>query len=198
MEAPARKNVGDHIRQVGAYSILLTFFSLGVGLCSVFWSSTVSSLNQQITQSRNEFSRTTSELEKVKSEYFAYKTLHENKSLNSSDLNSSDVKASTIAKDSAHSNREVATPYNVETKRVDEGKSIQFFNNDLTISVVSLVYTASGYRVLANISSNNGKVKKMTDAEVGSVLEYESDKKYRITLLEAGAFGASFKVAIQK
>lgn len=200
MDAPARKTIGDHIRQVAAYSILLTVFSLGVGLCSVFWSSTVSSLNQQITQSRNDLSRATGELEKVKADYFAYRTLHVNSGPNDNDLSKPKNSLRGIQGEigSVSEKNAASTSPTAITKRIDEGKSAEFFD-DLTISLVSTDYSNGlTYLVTANVSSNNTDVVKMNGREVGGILNYTGKEKYRVTILEAGTFSAVFKVAIQK
>lgn len=202
MDAPVRKGLGDYIRQVGAYGIILTVFSLGVGLCSVFWSSTVSSLNQQITQSRNELNKATSELEKVKADYFAYRTLH---GIIPPSDNESIVSKAKPSLDSIHGKigsvpevNVVPAPPAIDTKRIDAGKSAQFFN-DLTISLVSTNYSGeSSYLVTANVSSENGNVEKMNGREVGGILDYAGKEKYRIIILEASTFSAVFKVTIQK
>jgi hypothetical protein len=185
MDSSNEKTVGYYIKQVAAYGILITFFSIGLGLGSAFWSSTVSSLNQQIGQARIELTRTQDELAQVKANYFAYRTLHERA-----------TPASAPATDSTRV-KQSSSP-TTETKRIDAGKSAQFLG-DLLISVVGVDYTGTPlrYQVTANVSAARGKVEHIANKDIGSVLTYVGGQTYQITLLEAGTFSAVFKVEKQ-
>jgi hypothetical protein len=136
MEEPRKKTIGDHIKQIAAYSILITFLSLGLGIGATYWSSTVASLNFQLGQSRTELNKVTDELSQVKSEYLTYKISHEDKSRNTNAKSSIADTANQVNVGSAASV--------VESKKIDTGKSAQFFDNDLTVSLISSSYESTG------------------------------------------------------
>jgi hypothetical protein len=174
------KKLGDYIKQIGAYGILLTFFAIGLAIAGAFWSSTVSDLNSQIGRVRVELEKTTDELSQVKSDYLTYKTLTE---AGENNLNPVKIPIDSSSKDQK-----------VEIKTINTEKSEKFFGGNIIISLIATPFGGDPLRhkVLANISSPNGKVIKIESLDIGNVINYSGNE---ITILSAETFSASFQVS---
>lgn len=179
---PTKKTIGDYIKQIGAYGILITFFAIGFAIAGAFWSSTVSELNYQIGQTRIELNNRTDELNQVKTDYLSYKTINESmkQSSNNPILQDTLIKNTTA----------------IEVKRINTEKSYSFFSGELTISLIATPFEGNPLRhkVLANINSPNGVTRKVENEDIGMVIDYKGERTYQITILEAETFSATFQV----
>jgi hypothetical protein len=182
------KGIGEHIKQVGAYGIIITAFGIGLAIASAYWSSSVSVLNSQLTITREEANRATQELMQVKTEYLSYRTLTQP----SSKFVSDSIK---LPPTSSPSVTEKSTN-NVEEKYISAENSYSFFGGDVIISLIALAFEGDPlrHRVLANVSSPNGQVVKIDRQDIGTTLTYKAKSTYKITILYAGTFSASFRV----
>ena len=183
------KSIGEHIKRVGAYGILVTVFGIGLALATVYWSSSVSVLNSQLSITREEANKATQELMQVKTEYLSYRN-----STQTIDKLLSD----TVKLPSASSTIEVEKPTSkVEERSISAENSYSFFGGDVTISLVAIAFEGDPlrHRVLANISSPNGQAAKFDRQDIGTVLTYKTKCTYKITILDAGTFSANFQVA---
>ena len=183
------RNVGDYIKQIGAYGILLTVFAIGVAVAGAIWSSTIADLNNQLGYSRIELKNSTEELDQVKSDYLTYKTLHEDNSVGSPISQPGNLPTRPLDT--------LSKPGKTEIQTIDTEKSYTFFGGDLTISLIAVPFGGNPlrYTVVANISSPTGKVTKIDNQDIGSVFNYSGKKNYKITILEVETFSATFKVS---
>jgi len=183
-----KKTMGDYIKQIGAYGILITFFAIGLAIAGAFWSSTVADLNNQLNQNRTELKNKTDELNQTKNDYLTYKVLNEdNKTIKTNNPTSSPIE--TIKKNGEK----------IETVTINTEKSHSFFGGELTISLVATPFEGSPLRhkVIANISSPSGSVVKISNKDIGTVISYNGKTKFKITILEAETFSATFQVTFQ-
>ena len=183
------KNVGDYIKQVGAYGILLTVFAMGIALAGAIWSSTIANLNNQLGNSRIELKNSTEELDQVKSDYLTYKIMHEENSVGSSISQPSNLPTRPLDT--------LSKPSKTEIKTIDTEKSYPFFGGDLTISLIAVPFGGNPlrYTVVANISSSTGNVTKIDNQDIGTVFNHSGKKNYTITILEVETFSATFQVS---
>lgn len=181
----SNKTIGDYIKQIAAYTFLISCFAIGIAVAGAFWSSTVSQLNNQLAESRAELNRSTEELTQLKSDYLSYKVNH---------VNSKETVKESIPIQNDTINKSVVKN---EIASVDAGKSRTFFNGDLTISLVASNFGGDPlrYRVLANISSPSGKVVKIVNEDPGFMISYNNGIKFNITILEVEGYSAKFQVS---
>ena len=180
-----KKNVGEYIKQLGAYGIIITSFALGFAIAATFWSSSVSTLNSQLNITMEEKNKITQELMQVKSDYFIYRTSTQTKI---------DVlhETTTIPQTNEISN----SNNQVEKGSIGRESSYSFFNGDVIISLIAIAFEGDPLRhkVLASVSSPNGQVVKIDKQDIGTVITYKTKNTYSITILSAETFSATFQV----
>ncbi len=187
-----KKSVGDYIKQVGAFGILIAVFAIGFSIATTFWSSSVSTLNGQLAIERNEKDKINQELSQVKSDYFEYRTLSNNKDTGNN-------KVSQIDKIEKTGQMPFSTGATNETKEIEVGKSYGFLGGELIISLIATPFEDNPLRhkVIANISSPKGRVLSIDRKDIGSVFLYKNIKEFEIHILESGTFSATFQVYIK-
>lgn len=183
------KSFGEYIKQIGAFAILITSFALGLTIAGAFWSSAVSVLNSQLNIAREETNRATQELMQVKADYLTYRN-------NIKPDNRTILDTIQLTKTN-QDDKTLKLVSSVEEKSILVETSDSFFNGDVTISLIAIAFEGDPLRhkVLANISSTNGQVIKVDKQDIGSVVIYKTKNLYKITILSAETFSASFQVA---
>ncbi|MBK8112872.1 MAG: hypothetical protein IPK46_22525 [Saprospiraceae bacterium] len=83
-----------------------------------------------------------------------------------------------------------------EEHTISSETSYSFFSGDLTISLVGIAFEGDPllHRVVANVSSPNGQVVKIDRLDIGNVITYKSKNTYKIIILSAETFSATFQV----
>jgi|GEM_PF-6676936 len=187
---PPRKGVGDHIRAVGAYSILLGFLALGVTIATIFWSSSNANLQTDLRRSNENFARATAELSEVKSEYAQYRAQHSK--LPEQTAAAPVDKSAPIAEDHGQGESQQQITLIVPTENTRSA-----FDGDLVISVPDTPFVGDPprHKVIATIGSPGEQSVKIEREDVGYDLMYMSKGiRYSVRIAAAGTFSATFLV----
>lgn len=187
-ENKSTKSIGDHIKQISAYGILISSFAIGISIAGIFWSSTVTNLNSELSKERVELKNVTEELAQIKEDYLIYKTTKENGRNELTKYSSLPPLTDTIQRGQTRSA--------IETKTINTEKSYSFFSGELTISLIATPFEGDPLRhkVLANIASPKGKVILIDKEDIGTVINYTGKNNFEITILEVETFSATFQV----
>lgn len=181
------RSIPEYIKQIGAFGILLTSFTVGFAIATTFWSSSLSVLNSQLSVTRESYNKVNEELMQVKSDYLTYRSTTNKVD---STVSKIDSKSKATHKDSLNVTNQI------EVFSINTEFSKSFFNGDLIISLIATPFEGDPLRhkVLANISSPSGKVVKIEKEDIGNVITYTGKNTYKITILEAETFSAKFQV----
>lgn len=187
---PPRKGVGDHIRAVGAYSILLGFLALGVTVATIFWSSSNTNLQTDLRHSNEDLARARAELSEVKSEYARYRAQH-SKPIEQSAAVPIDKETPVI-----ESRGQGESPQQITlTVPTEDTKGV--FDGDLVISVPGTPFEDSPprHKVIATIGSPGSQSVKVEREDVGYELMYSTrGSRYSVRIAAASTFSATFLV----
>lgn len=173
------RSVWDYIKAIGAFGILLSVFSFGFSLAGAWWSSTISNLNMELTNTRTLLIKTQEELSAVKQDYMEFITESSEPGFENRD--------SVALADTSDGNLSIT---------IDVQTSESFFNNDLTISLVAIPFEGDPERhmVVANVTGNDGSVLELKNKDVGTTFEFGKNTKYQITITEIATFSATFSI----
>jgi hypothetical protein len=182
-EKPNSRSIWDYIKAIGAFGILLSVFSFGFSLAGAWWSSTISNLNMELTNTRTLLNKTQEELSAVKQDYMEF--------ISESDVPGFEMRDSISKADTTDGNI---------SRTIDLQKTESFFNDDLTISLVAIPFEGDPQRhmVVANITSEDGSVLELKNKDVGTSFEFGKKTKYQITITEIETFSATFAIRRQE
>lgn len=185
------RSIGDHIKAVGAYSILLGFLAIGATIATIFWSSSNANLQTDLRRAQEALTEARSELSQIKSEYAQYRG--QTKQADNQDrVTPPETKASPIAK----SPSSITVEESQQQITVEEGKTASLFGGDILISLVQTSFegTPLSQKVFATIGSPNYSNLKIERQDVGYSVIYKGRAKYEIRITGADTFSAKFLV----
>lgn len=184
---PPKKRVGDYIRAVGAYSILLAFLAIGVTLASIFWSSANANLQIDLRRTQEKLTQAEAELAAVKTEYAEYRT--------QSDAGAQGISegtASGVLDVEGGEPQEASVEVTVATEKTEAA-----FGGDLLISLVQTAFEGDPLRhkVIATVGSPGHPSAKIEREDVGYELMYDGKGgRYSVRVTTATTFSATFLV----
>lgn len=179
----SNRTIWDYIKAIGAFGILLSVFSFGFSLAGAWWSSTISNLNMELTNTRTQLNKTQEELAAVKQDYMEFIT--------ESDEPGFEMRDSIAQADTVDGNI---------SRTIDLQRTESFFNGDLSISLVAIPFEGDPERhmVVANITGSDGSVLELKNKDVGTSFEFGKNTKYQITITEIETFSATFAIRKQQ
>jgi hypothetical protein len=186
------KGVGDYIRAVGAYSILLGFLGLGATIASLIWSSAYAKLQVDLRHAQDEVVQANAELSAVKSEYAQYQAQAESSPQAAGPEANVDSPEVTGSEGTGSPMDKGAMEVTVST----EGTKA-LFGGDLLISLVQTSFEGDPLRhkAIATVGSPGYPSAKIDRGDVGYELVYDGKGgKYAVRLASASTFSATFLV----
>jgi ribosomal protein L29 len=187
------RGIGDHIKAVGAYSILLGFLAIGATIATIFWSSSNANLQTDLRRAQEALTEARSELSQIKSEYAQYRGQTKTKQANNQD---SSIPPTTKPSPTIQSPSSITVEETQQEITVEEGKTVSLFSGDILISLVQTSFEGSplSQKVFATVGSPNYPNLKIERQDVGYSVTYKGKAKYEIRIIAADTFSAKFLV----
>jgi hypothetical protein len=186
------KKAGEHIGIVAAYGILLTCMGLGATFATIYWSSSYTSLQNDMHHAQDGLRKSQEELEKVRAELQTLK-IESAKNLGQASSGNSN-KPSPIRPTIVST----PTPSSSSSEvRLEAGQTATIFGDDLRISLIGVQFENNPprYTVMASVSSPGVAKMDIKDATIGFTASYPDKGGFDIEILKTDTFSATFRVS---
>jgi spore germination protein YaaH len=187
------RNIGHYIKGVGAYSILLGFLGIGVTISSLIWSSSNTTLQNDLRHAQEELSQSKAELSQIKTEYAQYRA-----QFLTSTITAKSETQSKVELPSSNISLNIPMPKSQDQVEVsvNTGKSVSFFGGDLVISLIQNSFEGDPLRhkIIATIGSPGFQNIKINRQDIGYMTTYNGKGNYEIRIMEADTFSAKFMI----
>lgn len=162
----------DWLIFVKPWAILISIIAIVLSVASAYWTSTVSSLNSQLSQQRDENSKLSQEIALLMSE--SQQKLKPN--------NFEPINPVTTDVDSAKAG---IIKTKIELGNLNQGESKIFFDGDVIISIVAIDFKVDPvrYTVDLKIGSYGKQTSSYSNKDTGFTIDFSGQRKYQIRIL---------------